>query len=331
MRQSERRRFLIAASALLAVPLAGTAQIPARARRIGVLFPGKFDRDSSVVARFTATLREAGYVEGRDYVFVSRTDEVGMGQLASLAEEFAASRVDLIITFTSMGVAAAKRATSDIPVVFITAGDPVGQGFVASLARPGGNITGVVTMPELDFKVMEAMRETLPSARRVGFLAYEPDKIYQRIYKRLSPLASSSLGLELVLVSIAKPDDLDAAFDRAASMQLDALFVPALGWYWTPTVTQKIAMLALRARLPSFGRVPIPDEPGALMSVDLQITENAERAARLVARIFEGAYPRDLPVEQPVRYRIVINMKTARALGLTIPPSILVRADHVIK
>lgn len=330
MGQVGRRRFLIAAGALLAEPLAGNAQAPARTRRIGVLFPGKFERKSPGVAPFIAALRQEGYLEPRDYVFLSRPGEVTMGQLAELATELATSRVDLILTFTSMGVAAAKRATVDIPIVFITAGDPVGQGFVASLDRPGGNITGVVTMPELDLKVLEAIRETLPSTRRVGFLAFEPDKIYQRIYKRMVPIAAS-LGVELVLVAISRPEDLAPAFDRAATMRLDALFVPALGWFWGPHTNKEIASQALRVRLPSFGRVPIPDEPGALMSVDLELTENAERAGRLVARIFEGAHPRDLPVEQPLRYRISINLKTARALDITIPPSVLLRANRVIE
>ena len=326
----DRRAFISAVGAgLLTVRLGAEAQQPGRIYRLGMLFPTARPPDQRAAASSSLTaLRELGYVEGQNLVIERRYAERKVDRLPGLARELVQLRVDVIVAVGSAAIQAAKDATTTIPIVMYGGFDPVATGFVTSLARPGGNITGVLILPgdTLSGKKLELLKEMVPRAARIAVLA--PDDPNFRPHVQQAQKTASALGITLVVVEV-RGGDYARAFATIAAERAPALFVGA-----TPIFSRdrkRIIELAAKHRLPSMYEWPEHVEDGGLMSYGP--TQNAllQRVAAYVDRIFKGAKAGDLPVEQPTTFELVINLKTARALGLAIPPSLLRRADRVIE
>jgi putative ABC transport system substrate-binding protein len=327
-----KRRLLLSAGAILALPLSCLAQ-PAGVRRIAMLEPGTFKPDSATWREFLGSLKAAGYVEGRDIVFEIRVAAHRLERLPALASELVALRPDVLLTYSTPAVAAAKGATRSIPIVFAGAGNPVGWGFVASYARPGGNITGVANAapgdePGLDGKVLELIRETLPGSTRIGVLTDPADPSHARYSARIAP-AAKSLRFELIAVPVSKAEDFEGALLKVKAQGFDAVYVTSLNLFSIHAA--RLGELALKSRTPVFARSLAVSEAGGLMSLDSDLVYNWRQAGKLVARILGGAKPKDLPVEQPDRFRLAVNVRAAKAIGITIPSSVLLRADKVIE
>ncbi|MBI3706662.1 MAG: ABC transporter substrate-binding protein [Proteobacteria bacterium] len=323
------RREIIGAlgGTAIAWPLTARAQEPAKVARIGVLRPGAL-RDTSLDA-FLRSLRELGYVESRNIVIEYRASEERADHLPALARELVALKVGVIVAEHSSAIQAAKQETRTIPIVMAASADPVGAGLVASLARPGGNVTGLSRLaPEAEEKRLELLKETLPKASRVAFL-WDPANPGLTIRYKAGEVAARALGIELQSLEVRRPDQLRSALEAAVRERAGALIVPS------PMVSahrSRIVDLAGNKRLPLiYDTREFVDEVGVLMSYGSSLADSWRRAAIYVDKILKGANPSDLPVEQPTKFELVINLKTAKALGLTIPPSILVRADEVIE
>jgi len=327
-----RRQFLGAlAAAIASAPPCASAQGPAPVRRIGFLGPPR--SASGFVQAFQDGLREHGLVEGRNVVVDYRfTDVALLGDvdgLASLAEELVALRPDVLVVSVVEAALAAKRATTSIPIVMVSVADPVGAGLVATLARPGGNVTGLSRQgPDIVGKQFQLLKEALPHTTRVGVLV-SPTEPLREVVGRLTRQAAASLGMQATILEPHAPAGLATAFATLRSERVDALLVGGGGAYYLTRVA--IAELALRERLPTMFQNRESAEAGGLMSYAASSVANYRRAAFFVDRILSGAKPADLPVEQPTKFELVINLKTARALGLTIPRSVLLRADAVVQ
>jgi putative tryptophan/tyrosine transport system substrate-binding protein len=322
-----RRDNLVALLALGALPLAALAQPANSPRRIGWLTPTSLVRDKSIIEAFNSKMKELGRIEGRDYELAIREYGGRPDRLPALVKEILALNPAVIVTAGSAPIAAFQKATKSVPIVFGTAADVVEQGFVASLARPGGNITGVTLRTEIFGKVIQLVRETLPSARRIVVLEHEEDPVAKRMTRNFLD-TTSGLDLETSIVRVRRLEDFERAFAEIARIKPDALITSQLTLFVANG--EKLADLALQAHVPLFspGRFA---EQGGLLSYSSDSTESYRRAAELVDKIFKGAKPADLPVEQPDRYALIVNLRTARSLGITIPPSILARADQVIE
>jgi putative tryptophan/tyrosine transport system substrate-binding protein len=312
--------------ALLSSVTAG-AQPAARTPRIGVIFPGT-QAGVSVFEAFRQGLREHGYVEGRNIVVERRFGEGRPERIAEAAAELVRLKVDVIVTSTDDAIAAVKRQTRTIPIVMTASTDPVGTGFVASLARPGGNVTGLSTMaPLLGAKRLELLKEAVPGLSRVAIM-WDPDVRGALLEYKEAEEAARSLGLQLQSVEVSRADDFDRTFASLTSGRAQALTVVTSPL--TLDNRSQIANLALKHRLPSiFGQVSSV-EAGGLMAYGSSAIERWRRAATYVDKILKGVKPSDLPIEQPTKFELVINLKTAKALDLTIP-QLLRRADHVIQ
>jgi putative ABC transport system substrate-binding protein len=251
-------------------------------------------------------------------------------RLPDLAAELVRTKVDVIVATTALAVTAAKNATGTIPIVMTGVSDPVGQGFIASLARPGGSVTGLTYGVGLEIhgKQLELLKEMVPTVRRMAILSNPANHGYA-LWKGNVKVAARSLGVELHLMEVRGPDEFDGAFAAMAKERVGALLV------WGDPVLDahraRIAELAARSRLPAAYTLRAWVEAGGLMAYGAEFRDNWRRAAGYVDRILKGAKPADLPVEQPTKFELVINLKTAKALGLTIPPSLLLRADEVIR
>jgi len=319
-----RRRLLIALGAgMLAAPLANLAQQP-RIYRIGYLANDP-DRESPTFQAFINALRQLGWIEGKNVDIRYLTSNGRDERFAELAAAVVRDKVDLIVTTGSGSTRAAKTATGSIPIVFGSAANPVEQKFVASLARPGGNVTGLALLvQELGPKRLQLLKQMLPNAARIGFLHKEgagPGTA--------DDATARSLGVTLLRIPTATVDDIDAAFAEAARGGADAIAVKADAMF---VVNRKrIAALALRYRLPTMCADGRFVEAGALASYGENFASRYQRAAYYVDKILRGAKPADLPVEQPMVFELVINLKTATALGMAIPPPILLQADRLIK
>ena len=319
------------ACALLAAPPAAGAQTQARIYRIGWL--GTFPPTAPYFARgweaFVAGLRDHGYLEGQNITFEIRSSEGRADRFPALAAELVQRKVDLIVVITTPAALAAKDATKTIPIVFPTAIDLVGAGLAASLARPGGNVTGLSLLrPELSAKRLELLKEALPRVSRVAVLWNAANPANALVWKDTQG-AARTLGVVLQSREVRGPGDFERAFATMVRERPDALFV--LQDALTNPFGQQIVDFAARQRLPSmFDSTPLV-EAGGLMAYGPSFVEALRRAATFVDKILKGAKPADLPVEQPTRFELAINMKTAKALGITFPPSILVRADQVIQ
>jgi len=329
----DRRTFLAGTGAvLLAAPLAAEAQQAAKVPRIGYLGnypPGAFPQNYEA---FLKGLRDLGYVEGRNLVIEYRDAEGKFEQLPALAAELLALKVDVIMAPTTAAALAVKRATSTLPTVFAVAGDPVGSGLVTSLARPGGNVTGLsLLLPELVGKCLELLTQVVPGISRVAVL-WQPGGYPGRTEKDMlkgAEVAGRELGVRPQFVESRGPADFDRAFSDMTRARAGALTV--LGSTMLFIERRRLVDLAAKNRLPAVYQGREFVDAGGLMSYGANLADMFRRAATYVDKILKGAKPADLPVEQPTKFELVINLKTAKALGLTIPPSLLGRADEVVQ
>ena len=320
------RRIGLAVVLILSVtlePLATEAQQATKVWRIGVLQIGSSDTSTSALRQ---ALRELGYVEGRNLVIVDRMAQGRLDRLPDLAAELVRTHVDVIVASGVAGTRAAKDATGTIPIVML-ATDPLGAGLIGSLARPGGNITGVATLEsELGAKRLEHFNEAFPTATRVAVL-YDP-MTSATVLKEIED-AARRLKVELQVLEVRTPEDLDGAFRRATKWRAAALSILASPFFQSQRV--RIAKLAIAHRLPSMVPHRGYVEAGGLLSYGPDFRDLNRRTAVFVDKILKGARPADLPVEQPTKFELVVNLKTAKALGLTMPQSILTRADEIIQ
>jgi putative tryptophan/tyrosine transport system substrate-binding protein len=327
----DRRTFICVAgnAILLAGPtLFATGEALATVRRIGYLLPGAPDTPEEI-QRQEATLRKLGWIVGQNVLFERRYANGSLELLRPLAEELVRLKVELIVTDGTAATVAAKGATKTIPIVFWSAGDPVRAGLVASLARPGGNVTGYsIVSPEINAKRLEVVRELLPAVQRVGVLE-NPTNPYFRAARNDLDDASRSLGMQAIFVEVATAGGLTNAVAEVARQGAQMLLVPPDFLFYDNRV--ELMRAALQHALPTTVSRLYIHEVGALLSYDPAESEQVARGAAFVDKILRGARPLDLPVEQPTMFELIINMKTAKALGLTIPKSLLLRADEVIQ
>jgi putative tryptophan/tyrosine transport system substrate-binding protein len=327
----DRRRFLLTSLAgALAAPLCAGAQQSGRVYRIGILGEKASDpSEGRLWQNFRVAMRERGWIEGKNLLIVSRWAEGKPARLPELAADLVRLKVDLIVTRGSIYTHGARTATSSVPIVFTMHADPEKTGHVASLARPGGNITGLsIVMTDLNVKGLELLTDTVPRVKHIAVLGSPDMPSYAPSLKALQEAARPS-QLQLQTVVARTGADLETAFSAMAREHAQAVLVLGFGPYMA--ARQRIAELALRHRLPTFFSWRDHVEAGGLMSYGPDLSDLLRRAAIYADKILKGAKPADLPVEQPTKFELVINLKTARALGLTIPPSLLARADQVIE
>ena len=327
----DRRRFLLTSLVgAFAAPFAANAQQAGKVAKIGLLTPSSPAGSGHLVEAFRQGLRELGYVEGKTVVVEARYGDGRTERLPELARGLVALKPDAIVTSTDVATAAVKRETRTIPIVMALSTDPVATGFVASLTRPGGNITGLSNISAaLSGKRLELLREGVPGLSRVAFL-WNPDVRGALLDYKETEEVARSLRLELHSLEVSTAEDLGRAYSALMSQRAQALIVAAA----SVVVFAKRAELARFAqsiRLPSMYAAKEYVDAGGLMSYGPSVPGMFRQAAIYVDRILKGAKPADLPVEQPTKFELVINLKTAKALGLTIPPSLLLRADQVIE
>src|ERR1700730_5628615 len=327
----DRRAFIGAvAGSLLAAPLAAEAPQVGKVPRIGFLSVTSPSDRPPLLDAFRQGLRELGWVEGQNVVIEYRYAEGRVDRLPGLAAELVRLKVDLIVSWGTQGVTAAKNATETIPIVMIAVRDPVGTGVIASLVRPGGNVTGVSGYAGLEIvaKQLGLLKETIPKIRRVAILS-NPANAYHQLAIREANVAARSLGVQLQLLEARGPNEFDGAFAAMAKERVGALLV--LSDAVLNSHRTRLAALAARSHLPATQGAKGRVEAEGLMSYGPNFLDLFRRAATYVDKILKGARPGDLPVEQPTTYELVINLQNAKALGLTIPPSLLQRADQVIE
>jgi putative tryptophan/tyrosine transport system substrate-binding protein len=324
----KRRDFItLLSGAAAAWPFAGRAQQGGKKYIVGRFSAGSASEPLNEVV--TEALRELGWVEGKNVVFERRYAENRLERLPELAADLVRLKVDVIVAGGTLAPLAAKRATSTIPIVMVSAGDPLGSGLVASLARPGGNVTGTSLMaPDLAGKRLELLKEVLPRLARVAVLWNAANPYSTNVFKETQG-AGRTLGIEVQSLEVRGPDDLDGVFEAARTERPDAMIT--VDDPLTLTYRTRIADFAMGQQLPSLSAVRELVAAGGLISYGINLADYARRAAGYVDKILKGAKPADLPVEQPTKFDLVINLTTAKALGLTVPPSLLARADEVIE
>jgi ABC-type uncharacterized transport system substrate-binding protein len=329
----DRRTFLCGLTlGTLAAPLAAEAQHADKVARIGYLSINLAAAPPNQHEAFRRGLRDLGYVEGRDVVIEYRDAGGKVERLPALAAELVALKVDVIMAGSTPHALAAKQATGTIPIVFISSGDPVADGLVTSLARPGGNVTGLSSLtPERVGKCLELLKQAVPKVSRVAVL-WQPGAVGDRTEKAMrkeADVAARALGMRLQLVETRTPADIDRAFSDMTKQRAGALTV------WTTAMfaseRERLVVFAAKNRLPAVYTLREFVDAGGLMAYGHDQADLNRRAATYVDKILKGAKPADLPVQQPTKFELVINLKTAKALGLTIPQSLLVRADEIIQ
>jgi ABC-type uncharacterized transport system substrate-binding protein len=321
------------AAGLLAMSLGAGAQPAAKVARIGYLSLHQAAASPGNRDAFVQGLRDRGYVEGRNLVIESRDAAGKAERLPALAAELVALKVDVIVSAGgSLATLAAQGATTTVPVVFPAVGDPVAERIVSSLARPGGNVTGLsVVSPELIVKSVELVKQVVPRASRIALLI-RPDSTLEHVLKervKATDVAARTLGMRLQVVEARGAEDLERAFSDVVKARADAVSVAATPLF--DVHRHRITDLAIRHRLPTVYTVRTYVEAGGLMSYGPDVSDLFRRAAGYVDKILKGARPGDLPVEQPTKFELAINLKAAKTLGVTIPPSLLQRADHVVQ
>lgn len=324
----DRRTFLIGSLSIVTSRSVADAQGPAKVFRIGLLggSPPTSAEAQHIWQEFFYGLRDLGYVEGQNVLIEGRYYGDNLDRLRALAAELVRLQVDVILAAAPPAPEAAKRATSTIPIVMANHGDPIGSGLVASLARPGGNVTGLSMLsPQMRVKQLELLKEILPRLTRVAFLR-NPDIPLDT--KELEGVARS-LGIRAQVVQARTPTELAEAFSAATRERVGALSVLAGSMFFAHRAL--IAELALKSRLPTVYLLREHAEAGGLLTFGIDVRASFRRAAAYVDRILRGAKPGDLPIEQPAKFELVINLKTAKALKLSIPRSVLVRADQIIE
>ena len=325
------RRVLLAGGLSLCATSVVVAQSVGRGARIGVLLPGSPEPEyERRLEAFRAALRERGYTEGTNLAFEYRWAHAIADRMPALATELISAKVDVLVIDGVAAGLAAKEATATIPIVMAVAGDPVRTGLITSLAKPGGNITGLTLMtPELSAKRLEVLREVVPKASRVAVLL-NPSNRTHPVYWQEAQAAASRLRITLQAMEVQRPADLEPALSAVSAWRADVLFVfedPVL----LPARQTELVAFATKHRLPTISGLRSLVDAGGLVSFGASFPALYRQAATLVVKILQGAKPADLPVEQPTKFELVINLKTARALGLTIPPAVLARADEVIQ
>jgi len=324
----DRRRFLLTSMAgSVAGPLGGEAQQAGKVWRIGLLVPGVppgcgSDSRPAVLLALQNGLRELGYVEMRNYVLVPRCAVHEGDEMVNAARDLIGQSVDVVMVGSNELAEALKKATTTVPVVFVAVADPEEGGLVASLARPGGNMTGFSHLTaELTGKRLQLLKDALPRLSRVAALVTEKHRAIER--------EAARLGLQIQFFIARRPDEIGAAFAAARAARLEAFLVHPHPMFWLER--RRLAQLASEIGLPAIYENADFVEAGGLMAYGASLVDMSRRAAGYIDRILRGARPADLPVEQPTKFELIINLKTAKALNLTIPPSLLLRADQVIE
>jgi putative ABC transport system substrate-binding protein len=306
----------------------GNAQTTPTVRRIGYLGSGTPDTLEDIEQQYVS-LRKLGWMDGGNLLVERRYADGRIELLTTLAKELVRLKVEVIVTLGTPATLAAKRATNTIPIVFWSAADPVGSGLVASLAKPGGNVTGyAIAGPEINSKRMQVLRELLPSVQRVGMLENSTNPYYRQARADLDQ-AARSLGMQMIFVEVGGASELPNAVAEVSRRGGQALLVPTDPLFYDNRI--EVMQAALKHALPTTVSRKLIREIGGLISYADTEEENNDRAAAFTDRILRGAKPSDLPVEEPNKYMLIINLKTAKALGLTIPQSLLLRADEVIR
>lgn len=331
-RRSSAARAAAFALALLAAPLVAEGQQSAgKVYHIGVLANALETSDGRLFEAFLDGLAKLGYVEDRNLVIEWRSSEGDVERLPALAAELVRSKVDLIVATSLQPARAASAATKTIPIVFVVTADPVSQGLVANLARPGGNITGLATYvpEEISERVLQLLREATVKVSRLAVLMNAANPVHRDLMSQAFPSAAQRAGVTLLQLDVQSLRDLQRAFDTGVRERADALYV--LDDVFTFVHRARIVALAAKHRLPAIYPSRGAVQAGGLMSYGPQLRDLFRRAAAYVDKILKGAKPEDLPVEQPTKFELAINLKTAKALGLAIPPSLLRRANEVIQ
>ena len=321
----DRRTFISGITCgLLTAPLAAEAQPAGKIPRVGILA-----QNSPLWEDFRQGLRDLGYVEGRTIVIEYRWGEGSDERFPRLAADLARLGADVIVTWGTPATLAAKNATNTIPIVMAASGDPVGSRLIASLARPGGNVTGLSSHePGLEAKRLELLKELVPKLSHVAVLWNPANPLHDGLAREVKDTASQ-LGVRLELVGVQGSTEFDAAFATVKKKRPDALIVEPDNLFYSHS--KRIVDLATKSRLPAVFTHRVFADAGGLVVYGANYSALFRRAAIYVDKILKGAKPADLPVEQPTKFELVINLKTAKALGLTIPPSLLQRADQVIE
>ena len=311
---------------LLVLALPVWAQAPAR---IAWIWPGSASGELPRSSAFKEGMRENGLMEGRDYVLDERYANGNYERFPAITEELLALKPAILMVNTIASVRVAQQATKTVPIVFVATNDPLGSGLIASYARPGGNTTGLSTQNEdVLTKHLQLLREIVPRARRIAVLVNPGNPSGPKLFEHLRASALG-LGIEAFAVDVASPQDFDAAFSAIVQLRPDALLnVPDAMVF---SERERIAAFALRNRIPHFGTAREMVAAGSLITYGFVQRETFRRSAIFVKKILAGAKPADLPVEQPTKFELIVNLKTAKALGLTIPQSLLLRADEVIQ
>lgn len=328
---NNRRKFIIAFGAgALAAPLVSFAQQQGKVWRVGFLAARRpVSLDSDYFGAFPRGMSDLGYVEGKNLVIEWHSAEGKYERLPELAAKLVQLKVDVIVAAGPPAISAAQKVTATVPIVMANASDPVGSGFVKSLARPGGNVTGLSDLSdEIRPKHLEQLLSMVPTLTRVAVLVNLDNPSHAVTLKNIQ-VAAQKAGVKILPAEARTPEEIERAFSMMARQNAGAIIVPGDGRF-TPQLRQ-IAALAIKNRLPSISARREYVEAGGLMSYGQNLADNYRRAATYVDKIFKGAKPADLPVEQPTRFELVINGKTAKALGLTIPQSLLISADKVIE
>jgi putative ABC transport system substrate-binding protein len=325
-----RRDFIsLLGSVVVAWPRSIMAQVAAKRALVAVLVAASSTAAARYVSGFPQGLQELGYVEGRNIDLAYRYADGDLTRMSGLADELVGLRPDVFVTATVAGTRALKQATAKIPIVNVALVDPEGFRFIESMARPGGQVTGILlTLDSLPAKLLQLALEVLPGASRIGLLVNVGNPAHA-VFQRNAEAASASFARKLALVEVRVPDDLDTAFQKMAREGVDLGFVLQDGMFLSER--RQIAALAAAARLPIVYGHREHVEDGGLMSYGIDLRENWRRGAIYVDKILKGAKPGDLPVELPTKIELVINLKTAKQIGITFPPSIMVQADEMIE
>jgi putative tryptophan/tyrosine transport system substrate-binding protein len=307
----------------------GAQQAPKNIHRIGVLIGSSLSANAARIEAFRQGLRGLGYVEGKNILIEFRSAEGKFDRLPDLAAELVSLKLDVIVTTGPIVNRPTKEATTTIPIVMGFDNDPVGNGFVASLARPGGNMTGLSNLaPEISGKQLELLKEVVPKLSRVAVFGNSKEPANPQSLKE-AELAAGSFKIKLQYVDVLSPKDIPTAFQAAVKGRAEAVLI--LGSFILNPHRAQIADLAVGSRLPAIYNAVEWVEAGGLVSYGTSISDLFRRAATYVDKILKGAKPADLPVEQPIKFEFIVNLKAAKQIGLTIPPNVLARADKVIK
>jgi putative ABC transport system substrate-binding protein len=325
---TDRRAFVVGGIAAIVAPLAADAQQTKKVYHVGVLTPSA-DVPLATFDEFRRSLRGLGYVEGQNLVIEWRFAEGQYERFPQLARDLVNLKVDVIVAVVAVAVQAAKKATPTIPIVMVAVHDPVESGLVASLARPGGNVTGLSFQGvEVVPKQLDLLKEAVPSISRVAILR-NPTSPPHASMTRVAEQAARSSRIQLRALDTRSPEEFDAAFSTMAAERVGGLLVFGDGMFYLHRA--RLAELAAKHHLPAVYQAEQHAEAGGLLAYSADLLDSWRRAATYLDRILKGARPADLPIQQPTKFKLVINLKTARALGLTMPPSLLARADQVLE